>query len=112
MHHQQPGIPCPLTTRQEGTEANANRSCWGAGLANTSQQIPHPPGALTQQALGDQAKDNRHEEASRRLEELPRASQIYLLDHNHLIKETRRAVVIGDSFLRGTEGPTEPPDNP
>lgn len=76
-----------------------------------SKYLTHP-GALTQQALGDQAKDNNHEEASRRLEELPRASQICLLDHNHLIKKTRRAVVIGDSFLRGTENSTGAPDNP
>lgn len=76
-----------------------------------SKYLTHP-GALTQQALGDQANDNRHEEPSGRLEELPRASQIYLLDHNHLIKKTRRAVVIGDSFLRGTESSTGAPDNP
>lgn len=63
-----------------------------------SKYLTHP-GALTQQALGDQAN------------ELPRASQIYLLDHNHLIKKTRRAVVIGDSFLRGTESSTGAPDN-
>jgi len=105
-------VICPLTVRWEGatsrTERDRNKSLFEAKKRTAPQPVPPSQvplhnryGALKLDGQGDVDVG----ESPSMQERLPKARQSASRFATASVRKKRRAVIIGDSLLRGTKGP-------